>query len=800
MKPRFPVPLRPWMIAPALACAFVAVVANSRIKHLDFLAQAGGLAVEVDAASPTGYAGGLRTFIPATRDAISLEPVAQTQQMLARGDLRVRHVDYDNAPGGREVLSTSPYLWWLAAVAATQSLSSGLAIGAAVERAAVYADPLLHILAIIGAAVFVSRRFGGQAAVAVSMGMALLVPFAGAFFPGQPRVDGLTAIAAFWSIILLLAAGVGRHSSAGRGFFAAGVAGGILLWLDAGSGMPVIGGIALGGVAASWMARSAAPESKPAPLPWRAWALGGASACLVAYSVEFLPGHSVGLRVDVVNPLHGFAWLGIAEFLVRFDRWVARGESLRFRRDLLPLALAAVTIALPLILAIKNRSEWFGPDPSLLRLTTISETAFASGLLEWVAREGITTLAVATLLPLALAAVLLVRMVRAKGDPMQRAVAALAVGAILATVLLASIHLRRWVVLDGALLAGLAFCAAPLSAPASSRFGQTVWATACAALFIPGVLVLTPRGPTESVNESELASLIERDLAHWLAKRVGEGRTAVIASPRLAASLAFEGGFSALGSPYRENRAGFDLSLRIAGTGSQDEAFALMTNRGITHVVLASWDTSLEEFAKLGDRDGSSLVALLHKWLPPRWLRPVPYPVPQVPGATPPNVLVFELVELQDNSVALSVLAEYFVETGRAGLAGSVAEALGRLFPEDIGAQVARVRAAGAVGDRDTVREAFDKVIVLLESVGDSRLPWERRVALALLLAEARRLDLAVQRMERCIDELDEQRLRTLTPATLQRFVALGDALNIKPADPALWKLAHSLMPPADAN
>jgi len=408
-------------------------------------------------------------------------------------------------------------------------------------------------------------------------------------------------------------------------------------------------------------------------------------------------------------------------------------------------------------------------------------------------------LAVAALLPIALAVVLLIGMIRAKGDPKQRAVVALAIGAILVTAVLASIHLRRWVVLDGVLLAALALCAAPLPVLASSRFGQTMWATACAALFIPGVFVLTPKGPVDSVSESELASLIERDLAHWLANRVGEGRAAVIASPRIAASLAFEGGFSALGSPYRENRAGFDLSLRIAGTGSQDEAFALMTNRGITHVVLASWDTSLEEFAKLGDKDGSSLVALLHNWLPPRWLRPVPYPVPQVPGATPPLVLVFELVELQDNSVALSVLAEYFVETGRAGLAGSAAEALGRLFPEDIGAQVARVRAANAVGDRNSVREAFDKILVLLDTVGDSRLPWERRVALALLLAEAKRLDLAGQRMERCIDELDEKRLRTLAPSTLQRFVALGDALNMKPSDPELWKLAHTLMPPTGA-
>ena len=43
--------------------------------------------------------------------------IALTQQMFARGEGRVRHVDSDNAPFGREVNATSPYRWWLGFVA-----------------------------------------------------------------------------------------------------------------------------------------------------------------------------------------------------------------------------------------------------------------------------------------------------------------------------------------------------------------------------------------------------------------------------------------------------------------------------------------------------------------------------------------------------------------------------------------------------------------------------------------------------------------------------------------------------------
>jgi len=315
---------------------------------------------------------------------------------------------------------------------------------------------------------------------------------------------------------------------------------------------------------------------------------------------------------------------------------------------------------------------------------------------------------------------------------------------------------------------------------------------------VPGVMVLAaPGGATESTSEPELESLIERDLAHWLAHRTGAGRAAILASPNLAASLAFAGGLRALGSPYSENRDGLNASLRIAGATSQDEAYALVQRHQITHIVLASWDPSLERLAELnGDKDKKSLVALLHRWLPPRWLQPVPYRMPQVSGFEGQSVVVFEVVELQDNSVALSHLAEYFVETDQPDLAASAGAALGRLFPDDLGATVARVQVAAALGDQEAANDAFKVLETQLTAGSAPGLPWDRRASLAIVLAEARHFDQARTQLDQCLAEIDEPRLRSLTAVSLFRLQKLIKAFGLTIPDKRLQELSRSLLPP----
>ncbi|HUG10180.1 MAG TPA: hypothetical protein VMM36_04160 [Opitutaceae bacterium] len=786
------------MLVPVCACGFLIWTSVLRVRHLEYIATAAGTPVEMDSKSATGYAGGVRQFIPGDRDVGSLEPIAQTQQMLARGEWRVRHVDYDSAPGGRPVWSASPYRWWLGAVAFVDHVTSDRPVGAAVERAARVADPLLQLLLLIVTVTLAARFFGPLAAALLSIGIAAMIPLSGAFVAGHPAGDGLAAIVALWSILPLLVVGTEKHDerTVRRHFFAAGMIGGFGLWLDVGGELPVLVGIALGGLFAAWQNRRADQQSKPGP-PWRMWALGGAAACLVAYAAEFLPGQDPGLKLDVIHPLHGLAWLGAGELLARAGGWV-RGVSKGWQKKEIGMtALAATVLLVPVVIAFLHRKELFATDPSLLRMTPLAGGAIASDLWTWIAREGLSAIVLGTLLPLLVIVPIVWLLVRKSVEVRHRTIAAIALGPVLLTLVVAAFHLRRWVHLDAALLSLLVVGVLWAQTGARRLLNGWLWSGAVVLAAVPGLVALWPAGAIKSVSELEIQSLIERDIAHWLASRAGEGRATVLASPHLSASLAFGGGLRALGSPYNGNRTGLDVSLRIAGTNAQDEAHALVQSYGITHVVLASWDPALEEFSRIsGDNEGKSLVALLHRWLPPRWLRPIPYPMPRVSGFEHQTVIVFEVVEIQDNSVALSHLAEFFAEAGHPALARSAAGALGRMFPNDVGALAARVRAAGAAGDSEDARDAFKALETQIAAGGSNSLPWERRVSVAIALAEGRRFDLAQIQMQQCFAELDEAGLRSLTPLTLYRFLALAKGLGMKAGDPKLENLARQLLPP----
>jgi hypothetical protein len=294
----------------------------------------------------------------------------------------------------------------------------------------------------------------------------------------------------------------------------------------------------------------------------------------------------------------------------------------------------------------------------------------------------------------------------------------------------------------------------------------------------------------------DVTSLIERDLAQWLAKRAGPGRGAVLASPSLTSSLIFHGGLRGVSTPYRENKAGLAAAIRIAGNPAQDEAMALFQGRELTHIVLASWDPLLENYTRSSsEKPETSLIALLHGWTAPRWLRPVPYTLPNIPGFEQQSVKVYEMVELQDNATALSRLAECFVELRRADLAASVSEALERTFPSDLGALVARATVWSALGNTKGFATAFEALPSLLENGDDQEMLFDRRVSLAIVLAEGKRPDLAREQVRLCLEELDEERLRSLSTMSLYRLLVLSRVYGIAFTDQKLHTLGLDLLP-----
>src|ERR1022692_5084337 len=104
--------------------------------------------------------------IPDQLDA-SYHWLAQTQRMLNRGEARVRHIDYENAPFGRTVLTPSPYRWWLGFLAWCEHLATGAPPSTLVEKAALLADPLLWGIIILGSAILAAKCFGSLSAYLV---------------------------------------------------------------------------------------------------------------------------------------------------------------------------------------------------------------------------------------------------------------------------------------------------------------------------------------------------------------------------------------------------------------------------------------------------------------------------------------------------------------------------------------------------------------------------------------------------------------------------------------------------------
>lgn len=314
-----------------------------------------------------------------------------------------------------------------------------------------------------------------------------------------------------------------------------------------------------------------------------------------------------------------------------------------------------------------------------------------------------------------------------------------------------------------------------------------------------GVIAAFPAprsGASDGISPAEAHALIERDFSWWLARQAPEPGAITLAPPELTAALIYHGGLRGLGSPYRENEGGFRFSVRLAGASTPDEGEALARTRNVRYVIIPSWDSFLDQYARLGaNQTEHSIIALLHRWLPPRWLRPVPYVVPRVEGLVDASIAVFEVVDVQDNATALGRLAEYFIETGRMPQAVRLAGVLREQFPAELSALIARAQVAWVRRDAGEFREIMDELTRLIEEGGSEGLAWDRRVSLALALASARQHELARVEAQRCFDEMEPSLPRTLTERNLQQYLALLTTLGLEISDPELRKTVDALLP-----
>lgn len=805
-----------WII-PLAAFGYLLFLTAARLHRVDGVTNLVETEVTLDPASATGYAGGLRNLIVPAHNSDSYGWIMQTQQMLApQGKWRIREVSYDNAPLGRTVLTPSLYRWWLGLLAHADHAFSSRPVGLSVEHVARIADVVLQALFFVAVVAWVAWRFGAWPAGVLSVALVTLFPFGGAFLPGQPSDEGLLSLVLSASLLLLLSGLAPARSAppaanpqatevssapASTWFLLAGIAGGIAFWLDAVRSLPALAGIGLGGfVAIISTRRDAKPGASRPLLPWRHWALGGATTILGGYLIEYFPGYLGTLNLREVHPLYGVVWLGLGELLTRVGAFAQPGERRWNVRHIAATIAAVLTMAaLPVAIVMAGPRDLFTADPAGTRLSHLAGGPVAETFWAWLWRDGITGTVAATCLPTLLLLAAGGLLLRSGMEQRQRTMLAVGLGAALVPLGFAVFRLREWQTVDAMLLGLLVALAAAATHGGRPRLRLGALVAAVLLVLTPGAILFTKAAVADRrdpATGAEVTALIDRDLAHWLARQAGPGGAVVLAPPDLTASLIYHGGLSGIGTPSWENQAGFLAAMRIASASTADEALAVAQARNLGYIVMPSWDNFLEEYARLGSTDPQrSLVSLLEHWRPPRWLRPVPYHLPQVAGFEDQSVAVFRVTEVQDNATALSYLAEYFIEMDRIRDAMAVAETLRRSYPTDLGAIVARVLAAKAAEDAPAFEQALADLEASLARGDSETLAWDRRVSLAVALIEGRRLEQARQEAKRCIDEIDEPRLRSLTTVSLHRLLVMSRTFGLQIEKPQLYSLAQQLLP-----
>lgn len=800
--------LQSWVtgVVLALVAGFLCWDATVRSAHV--LAVSDKYAVMVDnpasaPASPTGYADGRRSLVMPAGAADTAHWIMQTQTMIATGDWRIRQVDYDNAPDGREVHWAAPLHWWLAGLAWIDHAISGRPIGQSVERAVIYSGPLMLVLLFVGVVPLLYRRFAPLAAGLFALGVVAVYPFYLDFIPGYADHHGLVNSCGLL-MVLCFAAGscTGPTEPARRWFIVSALAGGLGLWISAATLVPVLIGLGCGVLGAAWLARGTSfrPPWLADPGLVRLWGWTGAGFSLAAWLLEYFP-HHLAMRLEVNHPLYAAAWLGAGEAL-RVAILVLRDgtRAVSHRDRWAGTAGAGLVLLLPLVIAFTSARTFLVADPFLWQLHAQYIAEF-QGLIR-ILRRGFNAGLAALWLPVLLLVPALWRVARSVTPASTRVQLAL----VLAPALLGWVmgwNQIRWLGLAFALTVPViaVFCLVEREAERPRAWFFRCWA-AVGLVFAPGIVTTVQRTVMASEFTTEdIRSLAERDVAHWLRLRGGSDRVVVAASPSTTTKLLLHGSLTGVGTLYWENVTGLKHTAELFAAPTADAAEKIARRLDLTHIVFVSWGSFEATYVRLqrGLPESAPLppeaffARLMGSPVPPPWLRAVPFKLPKHPALEKDQVLVWEITRTQTPTTALAWAVNYYLELGRFDAAEKLAPALLE-HEDDLGSMVM----LAAIASRDRDREGFAAVFgrVLAQLAQAPALPLDGHIHLAVVLAVGQRPDLARVQLRSAMTKVDENSLRRLTLGTLSDLLALSDGLQVPLPTPALQQLAASLVPP----
>ncbi len=794
-----------WWLVLAIALGAFSLATMRRLERVEAATQSPTWSADAparDASSPTGHAKGQRVLIVPGQHAPSFRWIMEAQIAADLGKLRLRHIDYDARPDGREIRRTAPYRWWLTVVGWVYAFVQSEPLGYGIERGALLADPLLFAFLLIGGACFTARYVSSLAAAAFAGVAVCLFPLAASFQPGAPDPHALAWLFALGSVLPLVASRE-RVGARRRGMFmAAGISGGLALWTDAASQGPVLLALVLGGAAYEFVRTRRAPVP-PTPESWRAWAAAGALTTLAASLFEFAPSH-FSWSLEAVHPLHAVIWWGCGELLHACG--LAGGAGVHTMdiaaRVKLALGVAAV-LAWPLVAWLGEAGGLLAGDLHARMLANHPAGSLAPDLSAWYARPGGGGAKFALLVPCFLLFVVGLRLIQARLQPEERGRHAFALVATLVVMALGTFQLRIWNTADVLTLVTVVALFSPGHASAS-RWQLGLAATLLA--FLPGYIVTLPAGnggrELRDLAPEHGPALVARDFARWLSERAASDPVVLFSSPVFSDATAFYGGFDVIVSSDHDNNAGQLAAVRIASADTGDEVSLLLNARGVTHLALPMWDPVLEHLVRLGTGIApgdplphNAFAVCLREWDVPPWMRPMNYLVPPDTGLQGFDLRVFVQQAEQEPDLALSRLADLFLERGQMLEARSVAEALAS-YPRSLPALTAIARVALAHRDLARLASTVETLVPHLSRRMARQLPADRRVGLVAVLLHARRPEPAREQLQACLDGLDAATLRTFTPAGVMELLAACRALDM-PMDGDLEAVAMKLVPPS---
>jgi len=430
-------------------------------------------------------------------------------------------------------------------------------------------------------------------------------------------------------------------------------------------------------------------------------------------------------------------------------------------------------------------------------LTRLDDRIVAPSLAAWMKFQGPSIWLFLTLAPLGLLLPTFWVLTNRQTARPTRAAVAMTLGPVLVALAFACTKLSWWQTLDALLLVTLAATAPVISSREIASKTRIVWISVAFALLAPGfIYVLGWDRPSKgnALNQTELQDLILRDLAGWISQHSDPGTVTVLSPPSASTAICYYGAFRGIGSLSEENKDGIMAAIRIMSDRSVREAKAIVDRRKITHIILLSWDTFFDDctLAAAGQIEGTFRDQLKFTTLP-NWLRPLAYRLPAIPGFEDKSVTVFEVVEEQDEATTLGNITLYFIEMGDLDQARSEAAGLTR-FSIDFGAWVVRAQLAAATGDEAELAKVLKVLQSRLAARVQPLISWNRRVDLAVVLARAKAEALAKKQLEVCIADIDEAKIRSLSPQSVYRLLVLcrGFGVSLPPAQRAL---ALSLVP-----